>query len=127
MHMPARYQRPEVPQEERTEQCCDVLTVRVRIRKDADLVIAQRRKTLRSRIHTERNRDVMHFSGRGDLPRLKLPGVQDLAAQRHDGLEVFLARLLRRSACGVTFHQKQLRARGITRRTVRKLAWQRGA
>ena len=40
---PLRHQRPEVPQEQRAQQRRDVLPVGVRVREDADLVIAQLR------------------------------------------------------------------------------------
>ncbi len=55
------------------------------------------------------------------------PGVQDLAAQRHDRLELLVARLLGRAAGGVTLHQEQLGTHRVLPRAVGQLAGQRRA
>ena len=123
--MTRQHQRTEVPQEQRAQQRRDVLPVRVGVREDADLVIAQAVELVRAGIDAERDRDVMHFLRLQDLARVDFPGVQDLAAQRHDGLELAIARLLRRAAGGVAFDQEQLAALRILRRAVGELARQR--
>ena len=103
-----RHQRPEVPQEQRAQQRRDVLPVGVRVREDADLVIAQADRSRRAGIDADRDADVVHFLRAQRSRRLDLPGVQDLAAQRHDGLELAVARLLGRAAGGIALDQEQL-------------------
>jgi len=87
-----------------------VLPVRIGIRQDAHLVITQFGKVADARIDAQRHADVVHFLRGADLTRLELPGVQDLAAQRHDGLELPVARLLGRAARRITLDQEQFRA-----------------
>ena len=77
-----------MPQEQRAQQRCDVQSVGVRVREDADLVVAQLAHIRGARLDPERDADVVHFLGRADGGGFQLPGVQDLAAQRHDGLEL---------------------------------------
>ena len=95
-----------------------MLAVGVGIREDTNLVVAQTRKIAGTRVDTDRHADVVHFLRRTNFARLKLPSVQDLAAQRHDGLKIFVARLLGGAARRVSFDQKEFRARGIIARTV---------
>ena len=67
----------------------------------------------------------MYFLRGQELRGVDFPGVQDLAAQRHDGLVLAVARLLRRAAGGIAFDEKQLRVLGILHGAVGKLARQR--
>ena len=119
------HQRTEVTQEQRAQQRRDVLPIRVGIREDTDLVVAQLTQVVRARIDTERHADVVYLLRRSDLPGLELPGVQDLAAQRHDGLEVLVARLLGGAPGRVTLHQEQLGAARILARAIGELPGQR--
>ncbi len=50
--------------------------------------------------------------------------VEDLSAQRHDGLEVAVATHLRRAACRVTLHEEDFGDRAVAARTVGQLARQ---
>src|SRR5205814_1625146 len=115
------------PQEQRAEQRRDVLPVGVGVREDADLVVAQLGEVRRARLDAERHTDVVHLLAAGDLARIQLPGVQDLAAQRHDGLEVLVARLLGGAARGIALHQEQLRALRLLAGAVGELAGQGGS
>src|SRR6266511_3948648 len=81
----------------------------------------------RSRIDAEGHGDVVHFLRGEDFAGIDLPRVQDLAAQRHDGLELAIARLLRRTARRVAFDEEQLRATEILTRAVGELAGKRRA
>ena len=83
-----------MPQEQRAEQRRDVRAIRVGIGEYADLVVAQPREVRRARIDADGRRDVVHFLRGEHVGGLDLPGVQYLAAQRHDGLERAVARLL---------------------------------
>ena len=65
----------------------------------------------RARLDADRDGDVVHFLRRQHLAGVDFPGVQDLAAQRHHGLELAVARLLGRAAGGIAFDQEQFRAR----------------
>ena len=58
------------------------------------------------------------------LPGSHFPGVQDLAAQRQDRLEVLVARLLGAAAGRVAFDQEQLGARQVLADAVGQLAGQ---
>src|ERR1700683_5432120 len=69
----------------------------------------------------------MYFLRTANLAGLELPGVQDLAAQRHDGLELAVARLLGRTAGRVAFDQAPFRACQNLRAAVRELPGQRRA
>jgi hypothetical protein len=60
--------------------------------------------------------------GRGDLP-----GVEDLAAQRQDGLELAAARLLGRAARRIALDQEQLGRLQVLARAVGQLAGEGGA
>ena len=103
--------------------CC---AVGVGVREDADLVIAQAVELVGAGIDADRDRDVMHFLRLQHLARFHFPGVQDLAAQRHDRLELAIARLLRRAARRIAFDQEQLAALGFLRSAIGELARQRG-
>ncbi len=115
----------EVPHEQGAQQGGDVQTVRVRVGQDADFAKAQPGEIVAARLHPDRYRDVVHLLRAQHLGRVDLPGVQNLAAQRHDGLEVLVARLLGRTACRVTLDQKQLGALGVVGDAVGQLAGQR--
>ena len=66
----------------------------------------------------------MHFLRRQNLLGVHFPGVQNLAAQGQDGLELPVPRLFCRAASGITLHQEQFAARRILPGTIRQLARQ---
>ena len=97
--------------------CC---AVGIGVGEDADLVVAQVRDVRGARITPMAMLMSCTSSEASDLPVLQLPGVQDLAAQRHDRLEVAVARLLRRTAGRIALDQEQLGALGILRACSRR-------
>jgi hypothetical protein len=66
----------------------------------------------------------VHFIGGQDSRAGDFPGVQDLATQRHDGLEFLVAGLLCRAASGIALHQKKFGAREVLRNAIGELARQ---
>ena len=104
-----------------------MLAVGIGVREDADAVIAQPRDVIRGGLDTERDRDVVHFLRGEQLAGRDLPGVEDLAAQWHHGLELAVARLLGGAAGGITLDQEEFRTRGILAGAVGELAGQRRA
>ena len=78
-----------------------------------------------ARIDTDGHGDVVHFLAGQHFAAVDFPGVQDLAAQRQDRLELFVPRLLGRTAGGITFHQEQLGAHRVLPGAVGEFARQR--
>ena len=117
-------QGSEMLNKEGAQQGGDVQTVRVRIREYAHLAVAQAGEILGVGIQTYGHRDVVHFLGGEHLTGLHLPGVQDLAAQGHDGLEFTVPRLLGAAARGVTLHQEEFALHGVGAVAVGELAGQ---
>ncbi len=101
-------ERLEVLQEQRAQQRRDVLAVGIRVREDADLVVAQPVEVRRAGIDAERDADVVDLLRREQLGRVDFPGIQDLAAQRHHGLILAVARLLRGAAGRIALDEEQL-------------------
>ncbi len=126
-HMAGIHQRREVLQEQRGEQGGDVQAVRIGVGQDHHLAVAQAADVFLARIATDGDGQVVHFFGSQHAVGGDLPGVQDLAAQRHDGLEVLVAGLLGAAAGRVTFHQEQLGAGQVLADAVGQLAGQGGA
>jgi hypothetical protein len=117
------HQRPEVAHEQGADQRRDVQAVGVGIGEDADLAVAQARQI----VEPGRRRgdgDVVHLLGGEDLAGVHLPGVQDLAAQGQDRLELAVAGLLGAAAGGVALHQEQLGALRVLAGAVGELAGQ---
>jgi hypothetical protein len=69
-------------------------------------VIAQARKLIRARIHTDGNGDVVHLLRLQYFAGIDLPGVEDLAAQWHHRLKLAIACLFGRAARRVALDQK---------------------
>ena len=69
----------------------------------------------------------MHFLGCQNLARVDLPGVQDLAPQRHDRLGIAIARLLGRAARRVALDEENLAELRFLRGAIGQLAGQRRA
>ena len=99
-------------EEQRQQQHLDVRAVDVRVRQDADLAVAQRRQVERVvatvRIDADRDRDVVDLVVGEQPVALGLPGVEHLAAQRQDGLELLVAAHLGRAAGRVALDQENL-------------------
>ena len=108
--------------EQSTNQRCDVQPIRIGIRQDTNLLIAQTLEIVTGRVNTQRHRDVMHFLGGKDLFRVHFPGIQNFPAQREDRLERAITRLLCRATGGVALNEKQLTARRVFDRTIGKFA-----
>ena len=119
------HQRAVMPQEQRAQQGRDVLPVAVGVGKDADLVVAQVRQVARGGIDADRDADVVDLLGLQHLAHVRFPGVQNLAAQRHDGLGHPVARLFRRASRRIALDQEQFAARRVLGHAVRELAGQR--
>ncbi len=108
--VPLAHQLGKVAHEERAQQRGDVQPVGIGIGQDADLAEAQLREVVAAGLHADGHRDVVHLLGGEHFRRVHLPGVEDLAAQGHDRLEILVPRLLGRAARGVPLHQEQLGA-----------------
>ena len=67
----------------------------------------------------------MYLLGGQHLTGVDLPGIQDLAAQRHDGLELLVPGLFGTATGRVPLHQKQFRATAVLTGTIGQLAGQR--
>ena len=124
-------QRPEVAVDEREQERPDVGSVHVGVRHEDDLVVAEllvgELVGPGGDLDTQRGDHVLDLLVVEDLVEAGLLDVQDLAAQRQDGLEVAVARLLRRAAGGVALHQVELRLARVLRRAVGQLAGQAAA
>ncbi|MNH17510.1 hypothetical protein D3C79_771870 [compost metagenome] len=110
--------------EQCTQQRGNVQTVGVGVGEDADLAVAQLAHVSGTRINANGYGDVMHLLASQDFTTIDFPGVEDLAAQRQDRLKLFVARLLGRTAGGVTFDQEQLSTHRVLPGTVRQFARQ---
>ncbi|MNH17217.1 hypothetical protein D3C79_768800 [compost metagenome] len=122
--MPSFDQCPEVLNKQRTQQCGDVQTIGVSVGEDANLAIAQLRKVGCPRIDANGHGNVVHFLAGQDFATIYFPGVEDLAAQRQDGLEFLVPRLLGRTTGRVTLDQEQLGTHRVLARTIGQLAGQ---
>ncbi len=80
--------------EQRAQQSGNVQAVGVGVGEDAYLAVAQAVQVIGAGVDAERDGDVVHFLGGENFVGVDFPGVQDLAAQRHDGLGFAVARLL---------------------------------
>ncbi|KAF5036929.1 hypothetical protein DSECCO2_569990 [anaerobic digester metagenome] len=116
-----------LPEEEGQQQGADVRAVHVGVGHDDDLVIAQLVVVgVVLAYPCAHGRDEgLHFLVGQHLVEAGALGVQDLAAQRQDGLGGGVAALLGRTACGVTFHDEQFRFRRVLGLAVGQLAGQR--
>ena len=119
--------------EQRTQQHADVAAVDVGIGHDHHLAVAQvvehrRRRVGRVRVDAERDRDVVHLAVGEQAAGLDLPGVEHLAAQRKNRLQLFIAAGFGRAARRVAFDQEQFvcarHPRSGSRRACRA-GWQR--
>ena len=96
----------------------------VGVGQDADLAVTQSGDVVLARITTDGHGEVMHFLRSQYAAGFHFPGVEDLAAQGQDGLEILVAGLARRAACRITFDQKQFGARKIAGCAIGELAGQ---
>jgi hypothetical protein len=116
-----------VAQEQRRQQRGDVQAVGVGVGEDDHLAVAQAVDVLHARVAADRHRQVVHFGGGEHAGAVDFPGVEDLAAQRQDRLELAVARLLGAAAGGIAFDQEELGAAQVLRNAVGELAGQGGA
>src|SRR5690606_27706867 len=63
-HMAISYQNWKMFYKKRTEQSCNMQAVRISVGKDANFVIAQFTQIFAARIHTDSDRNIMHFLAR---------------------------------------------------------------
>ena len=112
--------------EEGQQQRADVRAVDVGVRHDHDAAVAQlgRVEGLAARAEAERGDDRGELLVARDAVLGAALDVQDLAAQRQDGLRVAVAALLRRARRRVALDDEELRARGVPAAAVRELARQ---
>ncbi len=126
-HVAGGDQRREVLQEQRSQQGGDVQAVGVGVGQDDHLAVAQARQVVLARVAADGHGQVVHFLRGQHAARGHFPGVEDLAAQRQDRLEILVAGLLCTAAGRVAFHQEQLGARQVLADAVGQLAGQGGA
>ena len=88
-------------------------------------MVAQGAQVGGARVDPDRDADVVNFLGGKQLTRIDFPGIQNLAAQRHDGLGLAVAGLLRRAARGIALDEEQLGQFGLLQGAVGELARQR--
>uniref|UniRef100_A0A914YGX1 Uncharacterized protein n=1 Tax=Panagrolaimus superbus TaxID=310955 RepID=A0A914YGX1_9BILA len=98
--------------------------VGVRVGQDDDLAVTQAGDVVLAGVAADGHGQVVHFFRSQHAVGRDFPGVEDLAAQRQDRLEILVARLLGAAACRVTFHQEQLGARQVLADAVGQLAGQ---
>ncbi len=123
--MTGLHQRAEMLDEQGAQQGGDMQAVGVGVGEDADLAVAQLGQIGGARIDADGHGDVMYFLAGEHLAAVDLPGVQDLATQRHDRLKLLVPRLLGGAAGRVAFHQEQLGAHRVLPGAVGQLARQR--
>jgi hypothetical protein len=104
-----------------------VQTVGVGVGEDADLAVAQLAHVGGTRIDADGHGNVVHFLAGQHFAAVDFPGVEDLAAQRQDRLELLVPRLLGRTTGGVTLDQEQLGTHRVLPGAVGQLAGQRRA
>ena len=98
--------------------------IRVGVGQDHHLAVAQAGKIVLARVAADGDGQVVHFLRGQHAARCHFPGVEDLAAQRQDRLEILVAGLLGAAAGRVAFHQEQLGARQVLADAVGQLAGQ---
>ena len=81
-----RVKLTKVPQKQRAKQRCNMQAVGVGVGQNANLVITKTIEAVVARIDAQRDGYVMHFLGRQDFAGIHFPGIQNLAAERHDRL-----------------------------------------
>ena len=84
--------------------------VGVGVGQDDHLAVAQAADVVLARVAADRHRQVVHFLRGQHAARRDFPGIENLAAQRQDRLEILVTRLPRAAAGGVALDQKQLSA-----------------
>ena len=115
----------QVPVKEGQKQGRDVMAVRVGVHHEDDLVVAKALDVELLAHAASQGRDhVLQLLVRKDLLQGGLFGVEDLAAQRQDGLGLTLAALLGRATGRVAFHDEQLASDRVSRRAIGQLAGQ---
>jgi len=116
-----------LPVEERQQQRADVRAVHVGVGHDDDLVVARLLdvELVVADARADGGDHRADFLVAEHPVEARLLDVEDLAAQRQDGLELAVAALLGRAAGRIALHQEQLAQRRIALGAVRQLAGQR--
>ena len=76
-------------------------------------------------VDADRDADVVHLLRAEQLAGLDLPCVENLAAQRHDGLRLAIASLFRRAARRIALDEEELREIRLLARAIGELTGQR--
>ena len=117
--------RQHVPEEERQDQRADVRAVDVGVRHRHDLVVAQALEVeLLADAGVDRRDHGLDLDVREDLVDPRLLDVEDLAAQRQDGLELAVAGVAGGAAGAVALDQEELALRRVVVGAVLELAGQ---
>ena len=124
--VPGLDDRHHVAEEERQEQRADVGAVDVGVGHQDDLVIPELREVelLGADARPQRRDEQPDFVVGEDLVVAGLLGVDDLAAQREDGLRAAVAPLLGRAAGGIALDQEDLAVLRIALRAIGELGRQ---
>ena len=109
-HVAGIHQGGKVLEEQRGEQGGDVQAVGVGVGQDHHLAVAQPGQVVLAGVAADGHGQVVHFLRGQHAAGGHFPGIEDLAAQRQDRLEILVAGLLGAAAGGVAFHQEQLGA-----------------
>src|SRR5690606_30900363 len=113
----------KVPVEERQQQSTDVGTVDVGVRHDDDTVVAELVDVVGVADTRSEGRDQRDdLLAREHLVKTSFLDVEDLAAERENGLRRTIATLLRTTAGAVSLDEKELGLCGVTFLAVRELA-----
>ena len=123
--MAVRNQLRHLAIEEREQQRGDVRAIHIGVGHDDDALVAQRIVAVaRAGAATKRLHQIGEFRDSAQLAGGGARDVQDLAAQREDGLGGAVARLLGGAAGGIAFDEKNLRAARRIARAIGELAGQ---
>ena len=108
VNIAALYHRPHVPIEERQQQRANMASVNIGIGHADDFVIAEL-GFVKIRIHarTERGYHAFDFRIAENFVQTGFFNVQNLSAQRKDGLKMPVASFLGGTACGVALNDEQ--------------------
>ncbi len=69
-----------MPQKQRAQECCDMQTVGIGIRQDANLVVTKLVKIGLPGVDAKRDADIVNFLRGQNLPRIDFPGIENLTA-----------------------------------------------
>ncbi len=120
-------------EEEGEQQGVNMASVHIGVGHDNDAMVAQFAQVKSLTVffgapcHSKGCINIAYFFTFKDAVFLCFFHVQDLTAQRQDGLERSVTTALSRTACGISFYKKDLALFRVTARTVGKLAGKTGS